>query len=301
MTRSFALRLAAAILVPMMVAAAQPAVAATAAPAKVTLDHISVVKVGDGPPVVLIPGLATPLGVWDGVVPALVRDHTVYLVQVNGFGGDAPGANLKPGVLDGIVGDLHTYLTSEKAPPVRLVGHSMGGLAGLMFAKAHPKQVERLMVVDALPFFSVLFDPAASEASMEPIASKMRDKVAARYGQPADPAELKGDVVGLALKPESRAALMKWAAAADPRVTAQTLYEDLTTDFRPGLATLTTPVTLVYPWSDSGFGKERTTAFYRRQYSAVPNIAFVDIGDAGHFAMLDQPERFAEALYAFLK
>ncbi len=136
---------------------------------------------------------------------------------------------------------------------------------------------------------------------MEPIARQMRDKVAARYGHPIVPADLKGDVEGLALKLESRASMMEWAAAADPRVTAQTLYEDLTTDTRPNLAALRTPVTLVFPWSDSGFGKERTTTFYRRQYAAVANIAFVDIGDAGHFVMLDQPDRFAEALRDFLK
>ena len=71
-----------------------PAMAAAPAPAsaeaEVRLPHISIVKRGHGPAVVLLPGLASPRGVWDGVAPDLARDHTVYLVQVNGFGGDDP-------------------------------------------------------------------------------------------------------------------------------------------------------------------------------------------------------------------
>lgn len=303
MIRTLALRLAAAALAPALVTIAQPAVAATA-PAKVTLDHISVVKLGAGPPVVLIPGLGSPRAAWDGVVPALARDHTVYLVQVNGFGGDAPGANLKPGILDGIVGNLHTYLTSEKAPPVRLIGHSMGGLAGMMFARAHPRQVEQLMIVDALPYFPALLaqgGPEPTKAQVAVVAAMMRDRVAARYGKPVDRATIDADVAGLAVKADSRAKSAEWAASADPRVTAQLLFEDMSNDLRPDLPSLAMPITVITPWTEAGFGKERTTAFYRRQFAGAPNIAFVDVADAGHMVMLDQPERFATALAAFVK
>jgi pimeloyl-ACP methyl ester carboxylesterase len=142
---------------------AAPAPAA-AAPAEVRLPHISVVKLGTrGTPVVLIPGLATPRAVWDGIAPSLAAGHVVYLVQVNGFAGDDPGANLGPDTLAGIVEDLDAFLRREKAPPVRLIGHSMGGLAGLMFARAHPDSVDRLMVVDALPRFAVLLAIGGSE------------------------------------------------------------------------------------------------------------------------------------------
>ena len=51
---------------------------------------------------------------WDGIAPKLARDHQVILVQVNGFAGDDPGANLEPGVLAGIVKDLHSYIASHR-------------------------------------------------------------------------------------------------------------------------------------------------------------------------------------------
>ena len=126
-----------------------------AAPAEQRLPYISIQVIGKGPTVVLIPGLSTPRSVWDGIAPGLARDHRVVLVQVNGFAGDSPGDNLKPGVLNGIVTDLHSYLAAHHLGRAAVIGHSMGGLAALMFAHAHPDQLDRVMVVDALPFFAV--------------------------------------------------------------------------------------------------------------------------------------------------
>ena len=292
-----------AIATPVQLAAAPSAAIQTQSAAEVRLPHISVVRTGTGPGLVFIPGLGSPRASWDKVVVGLAARHTVYLVQVNGFGGDAPGANLKPGILNGIVGDLSKYLKREKAGPVKLIGHSMGGLAGMMFVAAHPDQVEKLMIVDALPYFPVLLargGPEPTPAQVEPIARMMRDTVAARFGKPVDPAAVKRDVDGLAVKPESRVQMAVWAAAADPRVTAELLYEDMSTDLRPKLAAMKLPITVVAPWSATGFTKERTMAFYGRQYAAAPNVTYVDIADAGHFVMLDQPIAFRAALDAFV-
>jgi pimeloyl-ACP methyl ester carboxylesterase len=291
----------AAIATPLPAVAAPVSTPAARTDAEVRMDHISILKLGRGSPVFLIPGLASPRAVWDGVAPQLAKGHSVYLVQVNGFAGDEPGANLKPGILDGIVSDLAAFMSREMIGKAPLIGHSMGGLAGLMFAKAHPDKVDKLMIVDSLPFFAVLLARGGEEptaASVEPVARMMRDRVAARYGKPVDTTS---DVAGLALKPESRVRMAAWAAAADPRVTGQAMYEDMTTDLRPSLASIRTPLTVVVPWSSSAFGKDGTLAFYARQYSGVPNIAYVDVAEAGHFVMLDQPDEFGSAVMTFLK
>jgi pimeloyl-ACP methyl ester carboxylesterase len=251
--------------------------------------------------VVLIPGLSTPRAVWDGIVPELAKSHRVLVVQVNGFGGDDPGANLQPGILDGIVGDLHAYVAKQKLGRVEVIGHSMGGLAALKYAGEEPADVSKVMIVDALPFFSVLTDPAATMDSIRPTAEMMRTKVASAYGKPVDPAMVEANVRSLALKPESLAPMRTWAAAADPRVTGEALYEDLTTDLRPQLRKIATPVTVIVPWSKDKFGEELTIAFYKHQYDGLANTNFVGIGDAGHFVMLDQPEAFSAAVADFLK
>lgn len=277
----------------------QPAQAALAAPSNVTqMGHVSIQAIGKGPPVILIPGLSSPRAVWDGVAPELARTHTVYLVQVNGFAGDDPRDNLTPGILDGIVAELHAFVVDHKLKGAAVVGHSMGGLTGLLWAKAWPGDIGRLMVVDALPFTGDIFVPGATVAQVEPQGAAMRDQMIASYGKP-DRAGAEATAAILALKPESRARVVAWSMAADSRVSGQAMYEDLTTDLRPEMASIATPITLVYPWS-AQLPKERADAFYRAEYAKAPHVAYVDIGDAAHFVMLDQPEAFRAALTAFL-
>jgi len=296
-------RLIAAFAFPLFLLNASPAHAApgaiATAPAATVMDHISIEVTGSGSPIFLIPGLASPRATWDGVVPELAKTHRVYLVQVNGFGGDAPGANLTPGILDGVVADLDGYIAKNNIKGAAIVGHSMGGLVGLMFAKAHPDHVSRLMIVDSLPFFGMLFGPTATVAMVEPQGKAMRDQMAAAYGKPADAAGAEATANRLALKPESRAKVKAWAMAADPRVSGEAVYEDLTTDLRPDLAGIKTPITLVYPWAETGPTKAMADPLYRGAYAAAPNVTFVDVGDSAHFVMLDQPAVFGAALKRF--
>lgn len=281
-----------------------PLAQATVAPARrIQMEHISVEVIGKGSPVILIPGLSSPRAAWDGVTPELAKAHTVYLVQVNGFGGDDPRANLKPGVLNGIVADLTVLIAQQKLEDPAVVGHSMGGLVGLMLAARQPASVGRVMVVDALPWFGVLMAQPGIEltvAMIEPRAAQMRDTVAASYGKPPSKAAAEANVASLTRKPESRARATAWAMAADPRVTALALYEDLITDMRGELGAIRAPVTIVYAWNDQYPLKERADAFFRGQYAAIPHARYAGVGDSAHFVMLDQPEAFAAALTAFL-
>ncbi|PTQ64292.1 pimeloyl-ACP methyl ester carboxylesterase [Sphingomonas sp. PP-CE-3G-477] len=286
--------------------AASHAQAATAAAPKVDagetqMPHISVQTIGKGTPVILVPGLSSPRAVWAGVVPTLAKSHRVYVVQVNGFGGDDPRANLSPGILDGIVGDLHTLIVQSKLGKPAIVGHSMGGLVALMLAKAHPEDVGKLMIVDSLPYIGEIFAPGATVAALEPQAKAMRSGMAAAYGKPTNPAANEALAARMALKPASRTAVADWAAKADARVSAQAMYEDLTTDLRPDMASIAAPITLVYPWNAAGPTKPAADALYRKAYAMAPHATFVDIGDAAHFVMLDQPAAFQAALDAFLQ
>jgi pimeloyl-ACP methyl ester carboxylesterase len=277
-------------------ARAEPASVATSAEQR--LSHISIVAMGSGSPVVLIPGLSSPRAVWDGIAPRLAAEHTVYLVQVNGFGGDDPGANLQPGVLVGIVADLHDYLAAHKAEPARVIGHSMGGLVALMLAKAHPGDASAVMAVDALPYVGEIFVPGATVAQLEPQAKAMRDQMVAGFGKP-NPANA-ATAKSMALTPAGQAKVAAWMAKADSRVSGQAMYDDLTTDLRPDMASIATPITLVFPYSDA-MPKERAEPFYRAQYAKAPHVTLVPVADSGHFVMLDQPQAFAAAVDAFVR
>jgi len=300
MIRRILFALAATASIPAIVGP-QPAHAQTASAPAATIQtgRISVQVIGKGSPVILIPGLSSPRAVWDGVAPELARGHSVYLVQVNGFGGEDPRGNLQPGILDGIVADLHALIGERKLAGVPVVGHSMGGLVALMLARAHPGDAGKLLIVDALPFVGSAFFPGSTVASVTPQAGAMRAQMAGMYGKPV-PAGVAASIAATnALKPLSREKVAAWVGAADMRVAGQAMYEDLTTDLRPDLAKIATPITVLAPWTAER-GEAQVLAFYKSEYAGAPGVTIEGVGDSGHFIMLDQPEAFGAALAAFL-
>jgi pimeloyl-ACP methyl ester carboxylesterase len=175
----------------------------------------------------------------------------------------------------------------------------MGGLVGLMLAKAYPRDPGKLLIVDSLPFIGSAFVPGSSVETLRAQAEALRGQMAASYGKPQSVGIRDAIAATQAAKPESRAKVSEWVRGADPRVSGEAVFEDMTTDLRPDMPSIRTPITLVYPWS-AGLPKERADALYRGEYAGTPNIRFVDVGDSQHFVMLDQPEAFARALVAFL-
>lgn len=259
---------------------------------EIRMDHIAITSMGSGSPVVLIPGLASPRAVWDGIAPDLAKDHRVILVQVNGFGGDAIRENGSPGVLDGIVADLSAYLDANDIDRPAIIGHSMGGLLAMMFARDHDDQVSRVMIVDALPFIGDLFMPGATVAAIEPQAAALRDRIASSPPSAAAAATM-------SITPAGQQQVAAWTLAANPLVVAQAMYEDMTTDLRPEMAGIATPITLLYPTSPA-VPAERTKDLYGAAFAKAPNAKLVAIPGSYHFIMLDQPAAFAGQVAVFL-
>jgi pimeloyl-ACP methyl ester carboxylesterase len=273
-------------------AATSPAAAATA-PAETRFPHISVQSIGQGDPVVLIPGLASPRAVWSAIAPELARGHRVLLVQVNGFGGDDPGANLQDGILAGAVADLVRYFDENRIARPAVIGHSMGGLIGMMLAKSHPDRVGRLMIVDSLPFFGVLMAPDATVETVRPVAGQLRTMLRGQTGaQPAPP--------NMSLTDAGRARIAAWMNVANRQVAGQAAYEDLTSDLRADVPAIgRVPTTVLYAVPDPAMAAMFRTTF-AGAYAAAPSIRVIPVEGSAHFIMLDQPGRFRDAVMAFL-
>lgn len=260
--------------------------------------HISIVEMGSGDPVYLIPGLASPRAVWDGIAPELAKTHKVLLVQVNGFGGDDPGANLNPGVTDGVIADILADAKARAANEPAVIGHSYGGLIAMMMAARHPDRVGRLMVVDALPFIGRIFDPASTPASIEPRAAQMRAMMAASYERARTAPTVTTDPGGIwSNNPAGRIRVANWSGKADARVAAQAMYEDMVTDIGPELGKVTArPFTILYA---AGVGEARAKALWEPPFAGTA-AKLIAVPDSYHFIMLDQPARFAAEVKAFL-
>lgn len=276
-----------------LAAQASTAPAPAAASAETRLPHISIHSIGSGDPVVLIPGLASPRAVWAGIAPELARNHRVLLVQVNGFGGDDPGANNGENILDGVVADLVAYFRDHGIEHPAIIGHSMGGLIGMMLAKTHQERVGRLMIVDALPFFGVLVSPTATPETVRPIAAQLRTALQSQSGPQPVP-------TSMSLNEAARAQIAVWMTAANHHVTGQAIYEDATSDLRGDVPAIgRVPTTVLYAVSDPARADMFRTIF-AGAYAAAPSIRVIPVENSAHFIMLDQPDRFREAVIAFL-
>ena len=174
----------------------------------------------------------------------------------------------------------------------------MGGLVALMLARAHPADTTAVMVVDALPYVGDIFVPGATVAQLEPQAKAMRDAMVAGFGKPNPAAAATARSMALTAGAQEKVAA--WINRADPRVSGQAMYEDLTTDLRPAMAAIATPITMVFPYSEA-MPKQRAEPFYKAQYAKAPNVSVVAVGDSGHFVMLDQPQAFEAAVEQFVR
>ena len=127
-----------------------------AASAEPVSDRITVTVRGQGPDVVPIPGLASSSAVWDATAARLEGHYRLHIVQVAGFAGSPARANAQGPVIQPTVDAIDAYLKTNKLNSAKVIGHSLGGLMGLMLAIQHPEDVGKLMIVDSLPFYGAL-------------------------------------------------------------------------------------------------------------------------------------------------
>ncbi len=263
-------------------------------------NRFSVTVRGNGPDVLLVPGLACSSAVWDATAKQLEAHYRLHILQVAGFGGLAAGPNATGAILQPTVDAIDLYIRTNHLKSPKLIGHSMGGLMGMMLAVQHPDDLGKLMVVDSLPFFGVLAG-AKDAASAKSQAGAIRDSILSESQD--DYVQGEKQFLGTLVKsPEGLKQATSWAVASEKSVVARAMDEDMTTDLRADLPKIKTPVTMLYPWDAQGsYTREATDKFYQSNFSTLPGCKLVCVENSLHFIMLDQPEKFEEAVDAFLK
>ena len=262
-------------------------------------ERFSVTVSGAGPDVILIPGLASSGAVWDDTAAALDGRYRVHVLNLAGFAGEPAGADEGGDILAPTVEAIDAYIKANHLRNPVIVGHSLGGLIALMLAKAHPEDAGKLVIADALPFAGLIFDPNATVAALAPQAAAMRDGMAA-MNDDAFKAQQSQSAAFLVTAPADQARVLGWSMTSDRHVFAESFYEDLTTDLRPGLAAIATPAVLIYPVS-AGQDAAATEKVYAAAYAGMPHLKMTRVDNSRHFEMLDQPQAFEKALEGALQ
>ncbi|WP_217238456.1 alpha/beta hydrolase [Streptomyces sp. AC555_RSS877] len=151
---------------------------------------------GDGPQLVLLHGYGRSLTDWDAAAALLTVGHRVLAVDLPGHG-RSPG--ITPWTIPTVVRHIADTLDAHGVPEAVVVGHSLGGLVAVEYARANPDRARARGAVNLDGFWWGPEYPGAEGVSEWLLASagaiappeyiEMQLTHSARLGIPADRAE----------------------------------------------------------------------------------------------------------------
>jgi len=135
--------------------------------AEVSAEPSFQVKViGEGKPVLLIPGLMSDSRIWQHTVSSLKSDYQLHLISLAGFAGTpAIAGEFLPQVQQ----DLLAYIEQQQLVKPAVIGHSLGAFMAFALASNAPEQIGTVVAVDGLPYIAPIFsrNPATQVADMQ--------------------------------------------------------------------------------------------------------------------------------------
>jgi len=289
----------------LMVGAAAALALGMAAPAwagvQGTPGQVQVEVVGEGRPLLMIPGLNSSAAVWRETCLAL-RGVQCHLVQLPGFAGAAAADPMPEAFLPAMRDQLLAYVRSGSLQQPAVIGHSLGGVLALQMALSAPDDVGPLVIVDALPFYAAIQNPAATADSMQAVAAHMRQSMLAS-DDASYQAQSMAALQGMTTSADHLETLKAWGRTSDRRATADAMYSMLVNDLRAPLVAVRSPTLVLGAWAayrSFGATEQSTRAIFQAQYAALPGVR-ISMSKAGyHFLMWDDPQWLQEQVQQFL-
>lgn len=105
--------------------------------------NLHITRVGQGHPLVLFHGWGFDSTIWSSIVPCLINQYQVILVDLPGFG------------LSPIMSwdDFKANLVAKLPSCFSLAGWSLGGLYAMRFACEEPQKIQTLLNIASSPYF----------------------------------------------------------------------------------------------------------------------------------------------------
>lgn len=242
---------------------------------------------GRGRPVILLHGWLGSWGLWQDTMTYLGRYYRTYALDFWGFGESGKkreSYNVQDFV--SLVDQFMQHLGIERAP---LVGHSMGGTVSLSVAIQYPQRVRKVVVIGS------------------PIVGSSLSLLLKLFGRRAVAYivfhNLWGLSTGFRLMSSYYTRDPRWPSMMDRDLSQTTLESFLLsiaslrkTDLRPRLSEIFVPVMGMYGDKDIVVHPEQ----WQPLLAGAPSSRIERFPTAGHFIMLDDPQRFKEVLHDFL-
>lgn len=242
---------------------------------------------GRGRPVILLHGWLGSWGLWQETMAYLGRFYRTYALDFWGFGESGKKRD-SYAVQDFVtlVDQFMEQLGIEGAP---LVGHSMGGTVSLSVAIQYPQRVRKVVIVGS------------------PIAGSSLSLLLKLFGQRLIASLVYHNLWALKLSFRILAPFYtrdpRWPDMMSRDLSDTTLESFLLsiaslrkTDLRPYITQIQVPVMGMYGAKDNVVHPDQWIPLKQ----GIPNSRVERFQDAGHFIMLDEPQKFTEILHDFL-
>jgi pimeloyl-ACP methyl ester carboxylesterase len=222
---------------------------------------------GQGAPLLLIHGLAGSWRWWLRNVPALSERHTVYLIDLPGFG--SMRAYRREFALENAPEWVRSLVDALGIERPSIAGHSMGAAISMAYAARWPECVDRL----------VLTAPAVDLPHKRVLSSVLPLLAAAGRVQPRFYPTLVWD-----------------AMRAGPFTLVRTANRLLAMDMAADAQQVHGPTLLIWGANDA-LVPPKIGHMLR---SAIPSSRLIVFENAGHVVMFDRPTEFNDAVLRFL-
>lgn len=102
---------------------------------------------GEGPPLIIVPGITSPAVTWGFVAERIARSFEVFVLDVRGRGLSETGPGLKYD-LETYADDLVAFAGALGLTKYAVLGHSMGARIAIRAGRRTPQGLDRIALVD---------------------------------------------------------------------------------------------------------------------------------------------------------
>lgn len=265
--------------------------------------------VGSGPMLVCHPGGPGFDSTYLRDLGGLAATRTLVLVDPRGTGASAFPDDPRAYANEDYVADLeelHGHLGIER---IDVLGHSHGGVIGMAYAAAHPAQVRKLVLADALPRFqepqqqamTALMESRAKEPWYADARAALEAEQAGEFSSEDELAELVRRELPFyvaTLGPTEKAYLEELARNR-PNQDALKFFNDEifgTFNLRPDLERIQADTLIITGEHDFICGPVSA----HELAEAMPAAELTVLPGCGHFPFVEQPDAFREVIERFL-
>ncbi|WNO61595.1 alpha/beta hydrolase [Rheinheimera sp. MMS21-TC3] len=255
-----------------------------------TANSFSVEIIGQGRPVIMIPGLMSNTEVWRPTAQLLATKYQLHLINIAGFAGNPP---ITGELLPKVKQELLAYIEQQHLEQPAVIGHSLGAFMAFSLASTAPDKIGTIIAVDGLPFLAPIFTQNVDTSAA--MMQQQADYVRQQYQQMNKEQLTAVTSQGLFIHAKSEAhqqQVLKMAIASDAASVGQALYELLTTDLRPEVHKIQSKVLLLGASGALQTQEQQNAAraLYQQQIATITNAKLVFNQESRHFIMLDQPD-----------